>query len=52
MVHPPYKPYALFYKQKILKRVETMRKALECQIEILNEQVGQLKSKLGDAQSG
>ena len=38
--------------EKILKRVETMRKALECQIEILNEQVGQLKSKLGDAQSG
>ncbi|KAB2935686.1 MAG: hypothetical protein F9K25_02975 [Candidatus Contendobacter sp.] len=38
--------------EKILKRVETMRKALECQIEVLNEQVGQLKSKLGDAQPG
>jgi len=37
---------------KILEKVETMRKGLERQVEILKEQVGQLKSVLGDAQPG
>jgi hypothetical protein len=37
---------------KILGKVETMRKALDRQVEILKEQVGQLRSVLGDAQTG
>ena len=38
--------------EKILSRVETMRRALERQVGILNEQVKQLRSVLGDAHSG
>ena len=38
--------------KKIVEKVETMRKGLERQVEILKEQVGQLKSVLGDAQPG
>ena len=37
---------------KILGKVETMRKVLDRQVEILKEQVGQLRSVLGDAQTG
>lgn len=38
--------------EKILNRVAMMRKALDRQVEILNEQVTQLRSVLGDVQPG
>lgn len=38
--------------EKILNRVATMRKALDRQVEILKEQVTQLRSVLGDSQPG
>ena len=38
--------------EKILNRVAMMRKALDRQVDILKEQVEQLKSVLGDAQPG